>query len=133
VTSCARSWGSRKLDSDGMSESIRRLAKNNGWLLWILLAGVLLLIPGKSAGHSPPKAERSNEELRLAETLSRVDGVGEASVLLAEKPGREEGFLGAVVVCPGADRPEVRLRIVEIVAAFTGLGSHQIVVQKMIS
>ena len=116
-----------------MSESIRRLAKNNGWLLWILLAGVLLLIPGKSAGQSPPKAERSNEELRLAETLSRVDGVGEASVLLAEKPGREEGFLGAVVVCPGADRPEVRLRIVEIVAAFTGLGSHQIVVQKMIS
>ena len=40
-------------------------------------------------------------------------------------------YLGAVVVCQGADRATVRLAIVEAVANATGLGADQISVLKM--
>ena len=115
-------------------EKLRRFAGKNAVLIPLLLVGVtLLIIPGKRTTEEARSETGTPEELRLAAALSRVEGVGEACVLLAEKPGRDAGYMGAVVVCPGASQPEVRLRIVETVSAFTGLGSHQIVVQKMIS
>ena len=40
-------------------------------------------------------------------------------------------YQGAVVLCQGADRPEVRLRIVEAVMSATGLTSDKITVLKM--
>ena len=40
-------------------------------------------------------------------------------------------YLGAVVVCQGADRAEVRLAIVEAVSTYTGLGADKISVLKM--
>ena len=115
------------------SEELRRFCTKNAWLFALLLAGVVLLLPGRTKLAEAAAGTYTPEELRLAAALSRMEGVGEACVLLAEKPGREPGYMGAVVVCPGAARPEVRLRIVETVGAFTGLGSHQIVVEKRIS
>lgn len=40
-------------------------------------------------------------------------------------------FLGAIVVCQGADSATVRLAIVEAVSKYTGLGADQIAVLKM--
>lgn len=40
-------------------------------------------------------------------------------------------YLGAVVVCQGADSPAVRLAIKEAVSSITGLGTDKISVQKM--
>lgn len=40
-------------------------------------------------------------------------------------------YLGAVVVCQGADRPQVQLAIVQAVANVTGLGADRISVLKM--
>lgn len=40
-------------------------------------------------------------------------------------------YLGAVIVCQGADRAEVRLAIVEAVSKATGLGADRISVLKM--
>ena len=40
-------------------------------------------------------------------------------------------YLGAVVVCDGADSATVRLRIMQAVSALTGLGSDKISVIKM--
>lgn len=40
-------------------------------------------------------------------------------------------YLGAIVVCQGADRPSVRLAVVEAVANVTGLGTDRISVLKM--
>lgn len=40
-------------------------------------------------------------------------------------------YLGAIVVCQGADSPSVRLAIVEAVSDVTGLGSDRISVLKM--
>ena len=40
-------------------------------------------------------------------------------------------YLGAIIVCQGADRPDVRLAIVEAVSDLTGLGTDKISVLKM--
>lgn len=40
-------------------------------------------------------------------------------------------YRGAIVVCEGADKPEVRLHIIEAVARVTGLGTDKISVLKM--
>ena len=40
-------------------------------------------------------------------------------------------YLGAVVVCQGADRPGVRLAVVDAVSKLTGLGADKISVVKM--
>ena len=40
-------------------------------------------------------------------------------------------YLGAVVICQGADNPSVRLAITEAVARLTGLGTDKITVLKM--
>lgn len=40
-------------------------------------------------------------------------------------------YLGAIIVCQGADSPTVRLAIVEAVSAVTGLGADRISVLKM--
>lgn len=40
-------------------------------------------------------------------------------------------YRGAIVVCEGADKPEVRLHIIEAVARVTGLGTDRISVLKM--
>lgn len=116
-------------------EKAADFARKNLWLLLMLLAGLALLItPGPGDEKSGGEKELSTlEEQRLSAVLSDMKGVGEAKVLLAEMPGREKGFSGALIVCSGADDPGVRLRIVEAVSAFTGLGSNKIVVEKLIS
>jgi stage III sporulation protein AG len=40
-------------------------------------------------------------------------------------------YLGAIIVCEGGDRAEVRLAIAEAVSHFTGLGMDRISVLKM--
>lgn len=40
-------------------------------------------------------------------------------------------YLGAIIVCQGADRADVRLAIVEAVSTYTGLGADRISVLKM--
>ena len=40
-------------------------------------------------------------------------------------------YLGAIVLCQGADSPEVRLAVVEAVSKITGLGADSIAVLKM--
>ena len=85
--------------------------------LIVLIVGlVLLLIPGGSA-KSSSDAGLSNEQ-RLAAILESSRGVGSANVLISEH--------GAVVVCDGAADPEVKLRVVKSVEAYTGLSCDEI-------
>jgi len=122
------------MSSAGKKATAEFLRKNS-WLLVILFAGLLLLLMPSGEKKEAPAAEdlATEQEARLARALSRMEGVGEVYVLLSEKPGREEGYSGAVILCAGAADPGVQLRITESVAAFTGLGSNKIVIQKMIS
>ncbi len=108
--------------------------RNNRWVILLLLAGMLLLLlPKRQAESGEAESIFTSAEERLSAVLGAMDGVGEVRVLLSGGVGRNEAFTGAVVVCRGADDPAVRLRIVEAVSAFTGLGTNRIVVQKMSS
>ena len=109
-----------------------RLLQENRWLVAAFLLGLLLLIlPGKTDKKSDGENIFSQEEQRLCRVLSQIDGVGETAVLLSRGAGRDDDYLGAVIVCSGADSDTVRLRVVETVMSFTGLSSNNIVVQNM--
>ena len=130
------SWAFRRKGKGGSTTDKKKLSalwKNNRHLAVLLCAGLILLLLPAGRKNADPDREIAftDAEERLASVLSQMDGVGETAVLLADGPGRNEGFTGAVVVCRGAASAEVRLRVVEAVSAFTGLGSHEIVVQNM--
>lgn len=71
----------------------------------------------------------------IAENTSRTD-----TVIITDADRAQNGlvqqvipptYLGAIIVCEGADRAEVRLALVEAVSRFTGLGADRISVLKM--
>lgn len=71
-------------------------------------------------------------------TVYRIDGDG--TVIVTDADRAQNGLVervespkyrGAVIVCQGADSPNVRLSIVEAVASVTGLGTDRITVLKM--
>lgn len=149
-------------------------------LLVAAVGAALMLLPGLGGTEEEPAAQAQVQaadfgtrelEERLEEALSRIDGVGQARVVLTLRSGptqvlaqdtrqsagesgsdaerttvvlnRGSGnqetvvvrqlspqYQGALVVCSGGEDPAVRLRVVEAVAAVTGLGSDRISVSK---
>ncbi len=64
-----------------------------------------------------------------SQTVIITDGNrGENGLIQQMNPPR---YLGAVVVCQGADRADIRLWIIEAVSKITGLGADRISVLKM--
>ena len=106
-------------------------------LIVLLAAGLLLLLWPKSSSGSGTAGKNEDvsttEEKRLCAVLSKIDGVGEVYALLSEEPNRRGEYTGAVVVCSGARSPDIRLRVIQAVSAFTGLGSNRIIVEELIS
>lgn len=115
--------------------------KRTGWgelfdkgrapILLLFLGILLLLAAGRQSGTEKEKtgAEFAAEEKKLAEVLADIDGTGRTAVLL-RTDGREN-CSGAVIVCDGAESAAVRLKVVNAVSAYTGLGSDRIIVLKM--
>ena len=115
----------------------KALAKNKYVLLVLCLGLGLLMLPRRTAAAAAEtkSAAATGDPLaasgiplgeecgRIAGLLRSIRGVGEAEVLLSAQ--------GCVVVCEGADSPEVRLEVTNAVAAYTGLGSDKISVMKM--
>ena len=91
-------------------------------LLALLLGLVIMLVPIGKSGTDKSDNNAADDEIRLETVLQRCEGVGEAKVLLSEN--------GAVIVCQGAEDPEVRLSIIKAVEAFTGFTSDRIQVLK---
>ena len=77
------------------------------------------------------------------QTVYQTDANGDSSfqtVIVTDSQRNETGLIsqingpiyqGAVVLCQGADDPQVRLAITEAVSKITGLGANQIAVLKM--
>ena len=88
------------------------------------------------------------EEQRLTQLLQQINGAGQVQVLLSYRCSAERELatddsgeptiisagggaqeaveLGAVVVCDGADSPQVQLAVTQAVAQFTGLSTDHI-------
>ena len=140
--------------------NIRKLSAFAGkykYVLIILLAGlILLLLPGGSRTKAEPAAAQpidtqtqtiQTEEQRLAQLLSyrcsaerelATDDSGQPAIISAgggaqaavELRTVSPQYLGAVVVCDGADAPQVQLAVTQAVAQFTGLSTDRISVLK---
>lgn len=104
------------------------------------LSGLLSKMEG--AGKTAVLLTQARGEQLLYQTDESASGSDlRTETVLVTNAGREEtGLLrqklapvyqGAVILCQGADRPEVRLRIVEAVMSATGLTSDKITVLKM--
>ena len=116
------------------------------YVLIILLAGlVLLLLPTGSKAKAKTTqvstvSEQTQtqaiqaEEQRLTQLLQQINGAGQVQVLLSyccsaeavELKTVSPQYLGAVVVCDGADSPQVQLAVTQAVAQFTGLSTDHI-------
>lgn len=71
--------------------------------------------------------ERENE---IEESTVIISGTGKEQLGLV-KQTLPPKYLGAVILCQGADRAEIRLAIVEAVSSATGLSTDKITVLKM--
>lgn len=121
--------------SEGKS-ALSSILQKKSVLIFLLAAGLLLLLWPKSSGSGSAEKNEdvfTNEEKRLCAVLSKIDGVGNVYALLSEEPNRRGEYTGAVVVCSGAGSPDTRLRVIQAVSAFTGLGSNRIIVEELIS
>lgn len=78
-------------------------------------------------GSSSYDADGGSESQRSTVVLSGGSGKGEETVLLQQLYPQ---FQGALVVCPGGGRGEVRLKLMEAVSALTGLGADKISICK---
>lgn len=115
--------------------ALKALLQKKGVLLFLLAAGLLLLLRPEYSGSTAQKDENvsTTEEKRLCAVLSKIDGVGEVYALLSEEANHRGEYSGAVIVCTGAGSPDIRLRVIHAVSAFTGLGSNRIIVEELIS
>lgn len=78
-------------------------------------------------GTSSYDADGGSESQRSTVVLSGGSGKGEEAVLVQQLYPK---FQGALVVCPGGGRGEVRLKLMEAVSALTGLGADKISICK---
>lgn len=104
------------------------LSKING-------AGNVMVMLTTSTGEEILYQVDSQTNERNSTPEIRVD-----TVIVSDKDRKESGlirqinppkYLGAIVVCQGADDPNVQLSIIDAVSKVTGLGSHKISVLKM--
>jgi stage III sporulation protein AG len=113
--------------------------------------------PAPAAGTetaNPPEPFRLEElEAKLQQAIASMEGAGETAVVLTLKTDvelklREDGgdiygadpmvvgrvypeFQGALVICQGAGRADVRFNVVSAVQSLTGLGANRITVVTM--
>ena len=101
-----------------------KLSKIKDILLLGVLAIVLIIVVYKTffTGNSSVKTDaiQTNSERKLSQILSKIEGVGEADVMINED---DSGAVSVVVVCEGAKSISVMMDIREAVCA--ALGTEQ--------
>lgn len=100
-------------------EILRKLETYKYPLLILLLGVMLLLLPG---GIRSPTEEACPED-DFSALLSSTEGVGSCMLALSEH--------GVVIVCDGAEDPQVRLSLLQALRSYTGFASDRITILKM--
>ena len=94
-------------------------------MLLILTLGILLIIAITQVfqpqnGNTQTITSPNEKEQKLSVLLQEINGVGDADVIICET---EEGVLGVVIVCEGANDLQVNMHLREAVS--TALGTAQ--------
>lgn len=98
----------------------------------ILFFGLLLIFLGGKDGESTE--QQQGDDQKIADACSKIDGVGKCSVYVCYSTGREgdgDEVQSVIVICEGADSPDVRLCLTEMLSSFFGIGTNRIRVEKM--
>lgn len=93
------------------------------WVELAIAVGLVCVLIVLALGSGNGSAA-SDEEARMQRILSKIDGAGRVSVMLARNDAGE--CTGAVVVASGAEDIEVMLRLQRAVQALTNLELSQI-------
>ena len=111
---------------------------NKPKLITLFALGLALIIFGAVGGLGERDAASdtlyTDEEARLAELCSSVEGVGRCRVMISyEKSGyRTDGAVVSVcIACEGAHSVAVRKRLTELVTALYGIGSNRIYIARL--
>ena len=94
-------------------------------LIALLLVFAVYRVFFKSEKKSSSTYEATELEERLSMILSKIDGVGNATVMVSEEDGRA---VSAVIVFRGADSILTRIRVIDAVAGALGIGKENILV-----
>lgn len=112
-------------------ESIKKLFANKTARTILLLLIALLLVFAVYrvffGGSSKSASEYKETELeeRLSTILSKIDGVGDTSVMVSEEEGKA---VSAVIVFRGADSILTRMRVIDAASGALGIQKENILV-----
>lgn len=104
------------------------------------LSEILSKIEGVGKAQVMLTVAAGEETVYQIDSDGAIDSQDRTTVTITDENRNENGlirqinppvYLGAIVVCQGADSPSVRLEIVEAVSRITGLGTDRISVMKM--
>lgn len=104
------------------------------------LSQILSKIKGVGEAHVMLTTAAGEETVYQTDTENSTDRTKINTVTVIDGQRNETGlvcqvnpavYLGAIVVCEGADRPAVCLQVIEAVSRITGLGTDRISVLKM--
>ena len=103
-----------------LKNKLKKLSSISGYkiIIGLFLIGTILLVTGKYLQSSKQEstAEKNSvthteQEEKLAEILSKTEGVGEVEVIVYTK----DNISSVLVLATGADDPEVNIKIRQIV------------------
>ena len=112
-------------------ESIKKFFNNKTARTVVILLIALLLVFAvyrvffKSEKTAAAVYEATALEERLSRILSKIDGVGDTSVMVQEEDGRA---VSAVIVFRGADSILTRIRVIDAAAGALGIAKESILV-----
>lgn len=86
---------------------------------------------GSETIYQTDRQESQSEDNLSVKTETVVISTGSYEKTYLVRQVNPPRYLGAVVVCQGADDPQIRLAIVDAVSKLTGLGANSISVLKM--
>lgn len=99
-------------------------------VLIIVLVGTIYFMNGskKAAETFSPGSEKTATEAKLTGILGSIEGVGETDVMINEG---EDGIVGVVIVCRGADNIMTRNDILNVVSTALNIDKKLIAIYSM--
>ena len=132
-------------DNDKIREIISKIKgiKNIKIILGLIIVAILILTYGsvklkteslnngttKESQTTVTSAEYTEEEKKLADILSEIEGIGKTKVMICN--GTEEQINGVIVVAEGANSPLVELQIKNAVATALKVNFNSVKVYSM--
>lgn len=128
------------LDNDADTQAVNQQNQNNNISTQAQLENVLTKIKGVGRVSVMLTTTKGEEIIYKTDSDISADQTREDTVILSDSDRAQSGlitqinspiYLGAIIVCDGADDPNVCLAVIDAVKKLTGLGANNISVLKM--